>query len=131
MRRMHILDAMLDAVPLFVRKPKSLRPRLIIACRFLPTRFRDVIGSGGKGLSVVFKKIQAHIDIQEDGSILIAGTSGAGEAAERIKLLSKCLKWARSTAVASWAFNLLVLLLNCFLKSKDGLLHVSRVARSC
>ena len=68
------------------------------------------------------------IDIQEDGTVFIAGVGGAGEeAAERIKAIVKVPEAGEEytgRVVGIQAFGAFVELL----PGKDGLLHISRVA---
>ncbi|MBR2682723.1 MAG: polyribonucleotide nucleotidyltransferase, partial [Atopobiaceae bacterium] len=82
--RMFILDAMLDQISAPRESTKSSAPQIITIT--IPTdKIRDVIGSGGKVIRGIQDDTGATVDIQEDGTIFIAGTNGAGEAAvERI-----------------------------------------------
>lgn len=126
--RMHILDAMLDAVPAVREETKESAPK-IISMQIPTDKIRDVIGSGGKVIRGIQEDTGATIDIQEDGSIFIAGTSGAGEeAAERIKAIVKVPEVGEEyngRVVGIQPFGAFVELL----PGKDGLLHVSRVAK--
>ena len=87
--RMFILDAMLDAVPGVRSETKESAPQIISLT--IPTdKIRDVIGSGGKVIRGIQEDTGATIDIQEDGTVFIAGVGGAGDAAaERIKAIVK------------------------------------------
>ena len=126
--RMHILDAMLDAVPAVREETKESAPK-IISMQIPTDKIRDVIGSGGKVIRSIQEETGATIDIQEDGSIFIAGTSAAGEeAAERIKAIVKVPEVGEEyngRVVGIQPFGAFVELL----PGKDGLLHVSRVAK--
>ena len=126
--RMHILDAMLDAVPAVREETKESAPK-IISMQIPTDKIRDVIGSGGKIIRGIQEETGATIDIQEDGSIFIAGTSAAGEeAAERIKAIVKVPEVGEEyngRVVGIQPFGAFVELL----PGKDGLLHVSRVAK--
>ena len=126
--RMFILDAMLDAVPAVREDTKESAPKIITL--HIPTdKIRDVIGSGGKVIRGIQDDTGATIDIQEDGSVFIAGTNGAGEeAAERIKAIVKVPEVGEEytgRVVNIQPFGAFVELL----PGKDGLLHISRVAK--
>ncbi len=126
--RMHILDAMLDAQPTPRETTKDTAPQIISMT--IPTdKIRDVIGSGGKVIRGIQDDTGATIDIQEDGTIFIAGVGGAGEeAAERIKAIVKVPEVGEiytGRVVGIQAFGAFVELL----PGKDGLLHISRVAQ--
>ena len=96
----------------------------------IPTdKIRDVIGSGGKVIRGIQEDTGATVDIQEDGSVFIAGTNGAAEAAaERIKAIVKVPEVGEEytgRVVGIQPFGAFVELL----PGKDGLLHISRVAQ--
>ena len=96
----------------------------------IPTdKIRDVIGSGGKVIRGIQDDTGATIDIQEDGNVFIAGTNGAAEeAAERIKAIVKVPEVGEEytgRVVGIQPFGAFVELL----PGKDGLLHISRVAK--
>ena len=126
--RMFILDAMLDQIPAPREHTKETAPQIISLS--IPTdKIRDVIGSGGKVIRGIQDDTGATIDIQEDGSVFIAGTNGAGEeAAERIKAIVKVPEVGEEytgRVVNIQPFGAFVELL----PGKDGLLHISRVAK--
>ncbi len=126
--RMFILDAMLDQIAAPRESTKSSAPQIITIT--IPTdKIREVIGSGGKVIRGIQDDTGATIDIQEDGTIFVAGTNGAGEAAvERIKAIVKVPEVGEEyvgRVVGIQAFGAFVELL----PGKDGLLHISRVAK--
>ena len=126
--RMFILDAMLEQIPAPRAHTKETAPQIISLS--IPTdKIRDVIGSGGKVIRGIQDDTGATIDIQEDGSVFIAGTNGAGEeAAERIKAIVKVPEVGEEytgRVVNIQPFGAFVELL----PGKDGLLHISRVAK--
>jgi polyribonucleotide nucleotidyltransferase len=126
--RMFILDAMLDKIPAPREHVKATAPQ-IISLNIPTDKIRDVIGSGGKVIRGIQDDTGATIDIQEDGSVFIAGTNGAGEeAAERIKAIVKVPELGEEytgRVVNIQPFGAFVELL----PGKDGLLHISRVAK--
>ena len=126
--RMFILDAMLEQIPAPREATKATAPQ-IITITIPVDKIREVIGSGGKVIRGIQDDTGATIDIQEDGTIFIAGTNGAGEAAaERIKAIVKVPEVGEEytgRVVGIQAFGAFVELL----PGKDGLLHISRVAQ--
>lgn len=126
--RMFILDAMLEAVPAVREDTKESAPK-IISMQIATDKIRDVIGSGGKVIRGIQEDTGTTIDIQEDGSIFIAGNARAGkEAADRIKAIVKVPEVGEEytgRVVGIQPFGAFVELL----PGKDGLLHVSRVAQ--
>ncbi|HIY80250.1 MAG TPA: S1 RNA-binding domain-containing protein, partial [Candidatus Olsenella excrementavium] len=126
--RMFILDAMLDAVPAVREKTKESAPQ-IISLQIPTDKIRDVIGSGGKVIRGIQEDTGATVDIQEDGTVFIAGVGGAGDAAaERIKAIVKVPEVGEEytgRVVGIQPFGAFVELL----PGKDGLLHISRVAQ--
>lgn len=96
----------------------------------IPTdKIRDVIGSGGKTIRGIQEDTGAQIDIQEDGTVFIGATdSGAEEARARIEALVKVPEPGEEyygRVVGVQPFGAFVELL----PGKDGLLHISRVAK--
>jgi polyribonucleotide nucleotidyltransferase len=126
--RMFILDAMLEAIPAPREHTKDTAPQ-IVSLQIPTDKIRDVIGSGGKVIRGIQDDTGATIDIQEDGNVFIAGTNGAAEeAAERIKAIVKVPEVGEEytgRVVGIQPFGAFVELL----PGKDGLLHISRVAK--
>ena len=125
--RMFILDKMLEQIPAPREHAKDTAPQ-IISLQIPTDKIRDVIGSGGKVIRGIQEDTGATIDIQEDGTVFIAGTNGAGEAAaERIKAIVKVPEVGAEytgRVVGIKPYGAFVELQ----PGKDGLLHVSRVA---
>ena len=126
--RMFILDKMLEQIPAPREHAKDTAPQ-IISLQIPTDKIRDVIGSGGKVIRGIQEDTGATVDIQEDGTVFIAGTNGAGEAAaERIKAIVKVPEVGEEytgRVVGIQPFGAFVELL----PGKDGLLHISRVAK--
>ena len=126
--RAFILNTMLEAIPECRETPKDTAPQ-IISLQIPTDKIRGVIGSGGKVIRGIQDDTGATIDIQEDGTVFIAGINGAGdEAAERIKAIVKVPEVGEEytgRVVGIQPFGAFVELL----PGKDGLLHISRVAQ--
>ena len=125
--RLRILDAMLEQIPAPRETTKKSAPSIISLA--IPTdKIRDVIGSGGKVIRGIQDDTGATVDIQEDGTVFIAGTGGSDEdAAERIRAIIKVPEMGEEYTgriVNIQPFGAFVELL----LGKDGLLHISRVA---
>ena len=126
--RMYILDAMLDQIPAPRAATKESAPQ-VLTIQIPTDKIRDVIGSGGKVIRGIQEDTGATIDIQEDGTVYVAGVGGAGEAAvERIKAIVKVPEPGEEytgRVVGIQSFGAFIELL----PGKDGLLHISRVAK--
>ncbi|HEU4436401.1 MAG TPA: polyribonucleotide nucleotidyltransferase, partial [candidate division Zixibacteria bacterium] len=84
--RLHILEIMEKTIS----KPKPelspYAPR-IITIKIKPDRIGEVIGPGGKNIRAIVEQTGAKIDIEDDGTVLIASVDGAaGEAAKNMIL---------------------------------------------
>ncbi len=126
--RMFILDAMLDAIPQPREDTKQSAPKILSLT--IPTdKIREVIGSGGKVIRGIQDDTGATIDIQEDGTVFIAGVAdAANDAMERIKAIVKVPEVGEEyngRIVGIQPFGAFVELL----PGKDGLLHISRMAK--
>ena len=126
--RMFILDAMLDQIEAPRAQLRDTAPR--IETIHIPVdKIREVIGSGGKVVRGIQDETGASIDIQEDGTIHIAAVEGpAGEAAKKM-----ILDIVKEPEVGEEYEGEVVGIkdFGAFIKltaSKDGLLHISRVA---
>ena len=125
--RMFILDKMLEQIPAPRENTKDTAPQIVSLT--IPTdKIREVIGSGGKVIRGIQEDTGATIDIQEDGTVFVAGVGAAAEeACERIKAIVKVPEVGEEytgRVVNIQAFGAFVELL----PGKDGLLHISRVA---
>ncbi len=126
--RMHILDAMLAAVPQTRTATKETAPQ-IISMKIPVDNIRDVIGSGGKVIRAIQDETGATVEIQEDGSVFISGVGDAGKLAQdRILAIIKVPEVGEEytgRVVGIQPFGAFVEIL----PGKDGLLHISRVAQ--
>ena len=126
--RAHILDKMMEAIDTPRAELKEYAPR-ILTIKIPTDKIRDVIGSGGKVVRGIQEETGAHIDIQEDGTIFIASKDlGGEEARRRIELIVKEPEIGekyKGRVVSVQAFGAFIELI----PGKDGLLHISRVAK--
>ncbi|HET6498983.1 MAG TPA: polyribonucleotide nucleotidyltransferase, partial [Coriobacteriia bacterium] len=126
--RAHILSKMLEAIGTPREELSKFAPR-IITIKIPVDKIRDVIGSGGKIIRGIQEETGAQIDIQEDGTIFVASRDQGGEeAVRRIQLIVKVPEIGeryRGRVVSIQAFGAFIELT----PGKDGLLHISRVAK--
>ncbi len=127
--RAFILDAMLEQIPEPRAEMRETAPR-IETIKIPVDKIRDVIGSGGKVVRGIQEETGVSIDIQEDGTIHVGATDGnAMEAAKSI-----ILGIVKEPEVGEEFDGEVVGIkdFGAFVKltpSKDGLLHISRVAQ--
>ncbi len=125
--RAHILDAMLEQIDAPREELSEFAPR-IITIHVPVDKIREVIGSGGKVIRSIQEETGAKVDIEEDGTVFIASTDLGGEQAKKmiedIVRVPEVGEEFEGTVVNIQTFGAFVRLT----PSKDGLLHISRVA---
>ncbi len=126
--RAFILNAMLNEIPAPREQVRDTAPR--IETIHIPVdKIRDVIGTGGKVIRGIQDDTGATIDIQEDGTIHIGAVDkDAGESAKAM-----ILNITKEPEVGEIYDGDVVSIkdFGAFVKltpSKDGLLHISRIA---
>ncbi|MEM0899416.1 MAG: polyribonucleotide nucleotidyltransferase [Pseudomonadota bacterium] len=126
--RVHILDEMAKALSESREQLGEFAPR-IEQMQIPVDKIRDVIGSGGKVIREIVEKTGAKINIEDDGTVKIASSSG--------KEIEAAQKWIHSitaepevgviyegTVVKTADFGAFV----NFFGPKDGLVHISQLA---
>lgn len=125
--RAHILDAMLEQIEAPREELSEFAPR-IITIHVPVDKIREVIGSGGKVIRSIQEETGAKVDIEEDGTVYIASADLGGEQAKKmiedIVRVPEVGEEFEGTVVNIQSFGAFVKLT----PSKDGLLHISRVA---
>ncbi len=126
--RAFILDAMLAELPQYREQLSDYAPR-IITIHIPVDKIREVIGSGGKVIRGIQEETGASIDIQEDGTIFIASADTGGEDAKKmiedIVRVPELGEEFLGKVVSIQPFGAFIELTS----SKDGLLHISKVAK--
>ncbi len=126
--RAFILSKMIEEIGESRAEMSQYAPR-IITIKIPSDKIREVIGSGGKVIRGIQSDTGAQIDIQEDGTIFIASKDlGGEEAVRRIQAIVKEPEIGEEyhgRVVSIQAFGAFVELI----PGKDGLLHISRVAK--
>ena len=126
--RAFILDAMLAEISEPRAELSEYAPR-IITIKIPVDKIRDVIGSGGKVIRGLQEETGASIEVHEDGNVFIASTDLGGEQAK--KMIEDIVKVPEvgevyeGEVVNIQSFGAFVKLT----PNKDGLLHISRVAK--
>ncbi|MFT3988055.1 polyribonucleotide nucleotidyltransferase [Aestuariivirga sp.] len=126
--RLHILGKMAEALTNARSSLGEHAPR--IETLKIPTdKIREVIGTGGKVIREIVEKTGAKIDIQDDGTVKVASSSGAS--------IEAALKWIKSITSEAEVGQIydgkVVKVVDFgafvnFFGAKDGLVHVSELA---
>ena len=127
--RLHILGLMQEAASGPRQEMSAYAPRLY-TFKINPEKMRDVIGKGGAVIRALTEETGTTIDIQDDGTITIAATSGEAAAAARSRIDAitaevEIGKIYEGTVLKILDFGAIV----SVLPGKDGLLHISQIAQ--
>jgi polyribonucleotide nucleotidyltransferase len=127
--RMHILGIMESSMSGHREEMSVYAPRLY-TFKINPEKIRDVIGKGGAVIRSITEETGTTIDIQDDGTITIAATSGEAAAAARARIDAitaevEVGKVYEGTVLKLLDFGAIV----SVLPGKDGLLHISQIAQ--
>ncbi|HXE39213.1 MAG TPA: polyribonucleotide nucleotidyltransferase [Azonexus sp.] len=127
--RLHILGLMQESAAGPREEMSAYAPRLY-TFKINPEKIRDVIGKGGAVIRALTEETGTTIDIQDDGTITIAATSGEAAALARSKIDAitaevEIGKIYEGTVLKILDFGAIV----SVLPGKDGLLHISQIAQ--
>jgi len=125
--RLHILEVMNRTLD----KPRgdiSAHAPRIVTIKIRPEKIRDVIGPGGKIIRGIVEETGCKIDIEDDGTIFIASSEGAGmrraiEIIEGITMEAQVGKVYKGVVRRIVDFGAFVEIL----PGTDGLLHISQI----
>jgi len=125
--RLHILTHMEAAIAAPREELSDFAPQ-IITFRINPEKIRDVIGKGGATIRALTEETGAVIEIQDDGTVLVAATDRlmGEEARRRIEQLTCDLEVGQiyeGKVVRLAEFGAFVNVL----PGKDGLVHISQI----
>jgi len=119
---------MLETIGAPRKELKEYAPR-IITIKIPTDKIRDVIGPGGKVIKGLVEETGADIDVNDDGTIYVAGRDArAIEAVERIKAIVRDVEPGEKytgRVVSIQPFGAFIELI----PGKDGLLHISKMAK--
>ena len=126
--RLHILEKMRTAMDTPRTDLSAWAPRMI-TMKIKPEKIRDVIGKGGAVIRAITEETGTTIDIQDDGTVVIACVSSEGgeNARKRIEELTADVEVGRiydGTVLKLLDFGAIV----SVLPGRDGLLHISQIA---
>ena len=128
--RLFILDKMAETISEPRPELSPYAPR-IISFKINPDKIRDVIGSGGKTINGIIAQTGVKIDIEDDGTVMIASPDEAA-AAEAKRIIDGIVKDIEvgdvylGKVVGIKEFGAFINLT----PGKDGLLHISRMAKN-
>lgn len=126
--RMHILGEMAHGLTAPRSELSDYAPRLL-TIKIHPDKIREVIGKGGSTIQAITKETGTQIDIQDDGTIVIASVNAiAAQAAKaRIEQITSDVEPGRiyeGKVAKIMDFGAFVTIL----PGKDGLVHVSQIS---
>ena len=126
--RLHILEKMRSTIDAPRAELSAWAPRMI-TMKIKPEKIRDVIGKGGAVIRAITEETGTTIDIQDDGTVVIACVSSEGgeNARKRIEELTADVEVGRiyeGTVLKLLDFGAIV----SVLPGRDGLLHISQIA---
>lgn len=126
--RLHILGEMAHGLTAPRSELSDYAPRLL-TIKIHPDKIREVIGKGGSTIRAITKETGTQIDIQDDGTIVIASVNAiAAQAAKaRIEQITSDVEPGRiyeGKVAKIMDFGAFVTIL----PGKDGLVHVSQIS---
>ena len=126
--RLHILGEMAHALTTPRGELSEFAPRLL-TMKVHPDKIREVIGKGGSTIQAITKETGTQIDIQDDGTIVIASVNAAAAQAAkaRIEQITSDVEPGaiyEGKVVKLMDFGAFVTIL----PGKDGLVHVSQIS---
>ena len=126
--RLHILDRMDATLPAPQPELSTHAPR-IVTLRIKVDRIRDLIGPGGKTIRGIVEETGCKIDVEDDGTVLVASSDGASmqRAIDRVRALTaeaEVGKIYRGTVRRVVDFGAFVEIM----PGTDGLVHISQLA---
>lgn len=126
--RLHILGEMAHGLTTPREELSDYAPRLL-TIKIHPDKIREVIGKGGSTIQAITKETGTQIDIQDDGTIVIASVNAiAAQAAKaRIEQITSDVEPGRiyeGKVAKIMDFGAFVTIL----PGKDGLVHVSQIS---
>ena len=127
--RVQILDQVMLPVIAEPRKEVSQYAPKMLTMHIDPSKIREVIGSGGKVIQKIVADTGAKIDINDDGSIFIAGVDAASCDAAK-----KCIDdivFVPEVGALYYGRVVRLMTFGAFVElapGKDGLVHISKLA---
>ena len=128
--RQYILDEIMLKQIEKPREDVSKYAPKMLTMQINPDKIKDVIGSGGKVINKIIEETGVKIDIEEDGSVFIAGadtanTKKAYEIIEKIVREIEVGEFYEGTVTKIMPFGAFIDLGG----GKEGLLHISKISK--
>jgi polyribonucleotide nucleotidyltransferase len=126
--RLHILDIMDGALKAPAPELSVHAPR-IVTIKIKQDRIRDLIGPGGKTIRGIVEDTGCKIDVQDDGTVLVASADG--------EAMKRALEWIRSLTAEAEIGKIYrgtvrrIVDFGAFVEimpGTDGLVHISQLA---
>ena len=126
--RLHILGEMSKALTAPRQELSDYAPRLL-TIKINPDKIREVIGKGGSTIQAITKETGTQIDIQDDGTIVIASVNNAAAQAakQRIEQITSDVEPGHiyeGRVAKIMDFGAFVTIA----PGKDGLVHISQIS---
>jgi polyribonucleotide nucleotidyltransferase len=126
--RLQILDNMTQVMPQARSELSKWAPRMV-SIKIDPEKIGAVIGKGGSTIRSIEEDFDVSVDIQEDGTVYVAGVDGekADAALERIDLLTRDPELGQiftGRVVRTTDFGAFVE----FTPGMDGMVHISQLS---
>ncbi len=126
--RMQILDVMLDTIPAPREEMSPYAPRML-TIKINPEKIGAIIGKGGATIRSLEEDYEVSVDIQDDGTVFVAGVDGvkAEEALEKIKAITEDPELGHiysGKVVRITDFGAFIE----FIPGTDGLVHISQIS---
>lgn len=127
--RVQILDAMDKTISEPKKEMSKYAPRLT-TLQINPEKIREVIGKGGEMINKIIAECEVEMDVDDEGTIVIASTSGenAQKAVDWIKSITaepEIGKVYKGRVVKIMDFGAFVE----FMPGKEGLVHISQISQ--
>ena len=127
--RLYVLDVMQKAIEVPRKEVSEYAPR-IVTLRIKPDKIREVIGPGGKVIRGIVEETGCKIDIEDDGTVMIASADGAAlqkaiNAIQGITAEPEIGKIYKGTVRKIVDFGAFVEIF----PGTDGLVHISQLAK--
>ncbi|MFQ5666295.1 MAG: polyribonucleotide nucleotidyltransferase [Candidatus Binatia bacterium] len=125
--RLYILEQMASTIAR-PRKDLSVHAPRIVTLKIRPDKIRDVIGPGGKVIRSIIEETGVKIDVEDDGTVLIASSDGAA-----MRRAVELVEGITAEAVVGAIYKGTVRKIVDFgafveiLPGTDGLLHISQI----
>ncbi len=127
--RYAILDEIMLPCISAPRKEVSENAPKMIKMKIDPDRIRDVIGSGGKVIQKICADTGAKVDIEEDGTVYISGTSK--ESCEEAQRTISTIVFVPEVGAIYYGKVVRILQFGAFVElapGKDGMVHISKLS---